>query len=184
MPIAPEAGTVFVPQGYPTALIYTDESAVKVSAGRFFVVGAVTVRKPGQLMRSVRDIRDRHGYFDEFKFSRISRGRFPVFCELIDVLEQSDAHIGACITARLLIGMINRRELVSALLDQVTTPRECAFDDTVRDLVNVRMRSTSLVTAACLDSASSDGLQLADLIAGAVAHQCGQSAMGSQSDFT
>jgi hypothetical protein len=41
---------------YPTALIYIDESAVKVSAGRFFVVGAVKVRKPSQLMRTVQDI--------------------------------------------------------------------------------------------------------------------------------
>lgn len=199
MPATPVAEAVHVPRMYPTALIYVDESAVKVSAGRFFVVGAVKVRKPGQLMRTVQDIRDRHGYFDEFKFSKISRGRFPVFCELIDVLEQSDARIGACIvdrtnaadpfsgsepqwvahariTARLLIGMINRRELASALIDQVSTPRGCAFDDTVREMVNVRMRSTSLVTAACVDSACNDGVQLADLVAGAVAHQCGQSA--------
>jgi Protein of unknown function (DUF3800) len=43
-------------------MIFVDESAVKASAGRFFVVGAVKVRKPGQLLRSVQDIRDRHGY--------------------------------------------------------------------------------------------------------------------------
>jgi Protein of unknown function (DUF3800) len=198
MPVVPAADAVHVPRRYPTALIYVDESAAKVSAGRFFVVGAVKTRKPGQLMRSVQDIRDRHGYHEEFKFSRISRGRFPVFCELIDVLERSDAHIAACIvdrtkgpdpfaadepqwlahariTAKLLVGIINKRELASALLDQISTPRWCAFDDTVRDMVNVRMRSTSLVTAACVDSACNDGVQLADLIAGAVANHCGQS---------
>jgi uncharacterized protein (DUF885 family) len=65
-----------VPPKYPTALIYVDESAVKASAGRFFVVGAVKVRRPGQLMRSVRDVRDRHDFRDEFKFNRISRGSF------------------------------------------------------------------------------------------------------------
>lgn len=118
-------------------------------------------------MRNVQDIRDRHGYFEEFKFSKITRARIPVFCELVDALEQSDAHIAACIvdrnngtdpfrrnepqwiahariTAQLLVGIINKRELASAL-----------------------------VTAACVDSRSNDGVQLADLVAGAVAHQCG-----------
>src|ERR1051326_4608032 len=89
-----------VPPKYPTAMIFVDESAVKVSAGRFFVVGAVKVRKPGQLLRSVQDIRDRHGYTDEFKFTKITRARMPVFSELVDVLEQSDAHIAACIVDR------------------------------------------------------------------------------------
>jgi hypothetical protein len=188
---------VQVPLKYPTALIFVDESAVKASAGRFFVVGALKVRKPGQLMRAVRDIRDRHGFYDEFKFSRISRAKLPVFCELIDEIEKSDAHIAACvvdrshgvdpfdaktadwlvharITAKLLVGIINRRELASALLDEISTPRGCAFDDTVRDMVNRRMGATALVTAACVDSACNDGVQLADLVAGAVAHQRGQ----------
>jgi hypothetical protein len=193
----PAVDAVQVPLKYPTALLYVDESAVKASAGRFFVVGAVKLRRPGQLMRAVRDIRDRHSFRDEFKFSKISRGKFPVFCELIDVLEQSDAHIAACvvdrdkgmdpftgnsaewlaharITATLIVGILNRRELASVLMDEISTPRGCAFDDTVRGMVNRRMRATSLVTAACVDSACNDGVQLADLVAGAVAHQRGQ----------
>jgi hypothetical protein len=99
MTFSPPADVVRVPPGYPTALIYKDESAVKASGGRFFVVGAVKVRRSGQLMRTIRDVRDRHGFHDEFKFSRISRGKFSVFCELIDVLEQSDAHIAAATVA-------------------------------------------------------------------------------------
>jgi hypothetical protein len=197
--VLPPAETVHVPLKYPTALIFVDESAVKVSAGRFFVIGAVKVRRPGQLLRDIQDIRDRHGYQEEFKFSKITRARLPVFCELVDTLEQSDAHIAACIvdrtngtdpfassdpqwvaharvTAKLLVGVINRRELAAALIDQVTTPRGCAFDDTVREMVNQRMKSTSLVAASCIDSASNDGVQLADLVAGAVAHHCGQTA--------
>jgi hypothetical protein len=187
---------VYVPLGYPTALIYIDESAVKASSGRYFVVGAVKVRKAGQLMRSVRDLRDKYDFHDEFKFSRISRGKFPVFCELIDLLERSDAHIAASVVDRtndmdpfradspdwvvharimskLLTGIINKRELVSALIDNISTPRECALDDTVRAMVNHRLGATRLVTAACADSTCSDGLQLADLVAGAVAHQRG-----------
>jgi hypothetical protein len=195
---------VHVPPRYPTSLIYTDESTAAATAGKFFVVGAVKVRRPGQLMRGIQEIRDRHDFADEFKFTKISRGKFPVFCELINLLEQSDAHIGACvvdsrrgsnpfkageaswlvharITAKLLVGIINRRELASVLMDQVATPKGCAFDDTVRDMTNQRLRCTSLVTAACLDSTSTDGIQVADLVAGAVAHQRQQAAGGASS---
>lgn len=177
MAFSPSADVARVPPGYPTALIYVDESMVKASGGRFFVVGAVKVRKSGQLMRAIRDVRDRHGFHDEFKFSRISRGKFSVFCELIDVLEQSDAHIAASVVDRthgedpfsteapdcvvharimskLFTGIINRRELVSALIDEVSTPRDCAFDDTVREMVNKRLGATSLVTAASIPGAT------------------------------
>jgi hypothetical protein len=101
----------------------------------------------GDLLRGVREIRDRHCFYDEFK---ISRGKLPIFCELVDLLEQSDAHIAACvvdrtigdnpftngtpqwlahakITAKLLVGIINRRELVSLLIDEIPTPRGCAL---------------------------------------------------------
>lgn len=77
--------------------------------------------------------------------------------------------------AKLLVGIINKRELTAVLIDQISTPKGCAFDDTVRDMVNVRMRATAVVAAACVDSACNDGVQLADLVAGAVAHHCGQS---------
>ena len=89
------------------------------------------------------------------EFSRITRARLPVFCELIDLLQQSDVHIAACIvdlgngtdpfavdepqwlahalvTAKLLVGIINKRELAGVLLDQISTPRGCAFDDSAR----------------------------------------------------
>ena len=89
------------------------------------------------------------------EFSRITRARLPVFCELIDLLQQSDVHIAACIvdrdngtdpfavdepqwlaharvTAKLLVGIINKRELAGVLLDHISTPRGCAFDDSAR----------------------------------------------------
>jgi hypothetical protein len=75
--------------------------------------------------------------------------------------------------SELFAGMINRRELVSALIDEVSTPRDCALDDTVREKVNKRLGATGLVTAACIDSTCNDGVQLADPVAGAVAHRRG-----------
>ncbi|KLO37445.1 hypothetical protein ABH36_12965 [Mycobacterium haemophilum] len=158
------------------------------------MVGAVKLRKPGILLRDIEHIRDNCEYDGEFKFSRISRGKLTTYYQVIDALEASDAHISACavdlskttnpfnckapewkvharIAAKLLVGNLNSRELGSAVLDRRTTPAGVAFDDTVRAMVNQRLKAIGLVSAVCADSRCTDGLQIADLVAGAVAHQ-------------
>ena len=185
---------VSVPSNYPCATFFVDESAARASAGSFFVVGAVKVRKPGLLLREIEDIRNKFDYDGELKFSEISRGKLTTYFSVIDALASSDAHITAfvvdrsqatnpfqCddpewlvharITAKLLVGSLNTRELASAVIDKRSTPAGVAFDDTVRSIANQRLRSVGLVSAVCADSRCNDGLQLADLVAGAVAHQ-------------
>lgn len=190
----PVPDVLAIPSSYPCATFFVDESAARASSGSFFVVGAVKLRKPGKLLRTIEDIRNKCDYDSELKFNRISRGRLVTYYKVIDALEESDARIAACvvdrskasnpfndddpewmiharITAKLLVGSLNSRELGSAILDKRTTPADVAFDDTIRAMVNQRLRSTGLVSAVCADSISTDGLQLADLVAGAVAHQ-------------
>lgn len=75
------------------------------------------------------------------------------------------------ITSQLLVGCINRRELVGVLLDGISTPVGCSLEDTVRKLTNRRLRNTSVVSAVCLDSRTNDLLQVADLVAGAILHE-------------
>lgn len=183
-----------IPANYPSSLIYIDESGTKPTVNRHFVVGAVKLRSPGTFTRTLLDVRERNGFErGEFKFSEITRGSLSLYYDMIDQLAQSDATVAACVvddsvhnpfrggrpvwlvhaevTAQLLVGCINRRELVSVLMDGLSTPRGCALDDTVRDMVNRRLRAKSVVTAACLDSRSTDGLQVADLIASAIAYE-------------
>lgn len=181
---------VEVPLGYPTSTIYIDESGSKASAGRFFVVAAVKVREHGQFARAAQDVRDKTGFRGEFKFSDITHGALPAYYALADVLEETSVHVAACIvdrqvhdpftkdrplwqvhadvTSQLLVGCLNKRELASVLLDSLSTPRGIALEDEVRRRVNHRLGSTVVVTAACLNSRSSDGLQVADLVASAI----------------
>ena len=181
-----------LPAGYPASLIYIDESGA-ASNDRFFVVGAVKVRNHGAVMRAVRDLRDTHQFTEEFKWTKITRGKLPVFYDLVDMLQGPDLHFAACVvdrqeydpfrtwpthwqahaevTAQLLRGCINRRELVSVSMDLISTPRNVAIEDEIRKAVNRRFRNLSVVTAACLDSKTCDGLQIADLLAGAVAFE-------------
>jgi hypothetical protein len=180
---------VVVPPRYPTSLIFLDESGSRATASRFFVIGAVKLREPGVLAREIRDVRDRHNFRREFKFSEITLGALAVYYDLIDRLHESDAHLAACVvngqihnpfkgkpaweahadvTTQLLVGCINRRELVGVLMDGIATPRGCSLEDAVRKKVNNRLRATSVITAACLDSRTNDILQVADVFAGAV----------------
>lgn len=199
--MARSTDTVSVPLRYPTAAIFIDESGSKSTAGgQFFVVAAVKTRHPGLLARAIREVRDRTGYDSELKFSSITRGSLVVYYELIAALEASDASLAACVvqgdvynpfrqcrevwkvhaevTSQLLVGCINRKELVGVHLDGISTPVGCSLEDEVRRMTNRRLRATVVVSSICLDSKSNDLLQVADLVAGAIFHERRRAATG------
>ena len=184
---------VSVPTRYPTAAIFIDESGSRASNNDFFVLAAVKVREPGRLGRDLLSVRERCGFDGEFKFAETTRSSIPIYGEVIRVLHESDATIAACvvsgdvcdpfrgrddkwrvhaeITSQLLVGCINRRELVGVHLDGLSTPVGESLEDTVRELTNSRLRNTSVVTAVALDSKTNDILQVADMVAGAIRHE-------------
>lgn len=186
-----EQHSVSVPYPYPTSTFFLDESGTK--AKNTFVVAGLKVRQHGLLARQIRDLRDKHGLVRELKFSGITRDSVDLYYELVDLVEASDAHMVGCVVApdgddpfdghvhrwqghadavtRLLIGCMNRRELASLCIDGISTPRGCALDDTIKQQVNAALASTSLVSAVCLDSKTNDLLQVADMIASAIAFE-------------
>jgi len=174
------------PLRYPTSMIYTDDSGVLAGGSRLLVIGGIKLRRPGKLMRAIRHLRDEADFTREFKFRGINRRSLPAYFALIDLLEHSDARLVACVstrppnagwrfyaevTAGLVEGNINRQELVGVQMDSISTPRDVALEEVVQGMVNKRLGLTRVVTSACLDSRTSDGLQAADLVAGAVAFE-------------
>jgi len=182
---------VQVPLDYPSSTIFMDESGSRANSSRFFVMSAVKVREVGQLLRAVRTVRDRNRFASEFKFSEITQGSICAYYDLIDQVADSDAHLAACVVnrdvfdpfhgpgtdpwrvhadvaAQLLIGCINRRELVGLLMDGLSTPTAVSLEDVVRQQVNRRLGATSIVSAVCCDSKTNDGIQIADVVAGAI----------------
>ncbi|WP_308817250.1 DUF3800 domain-containing protein [Pseudonocardia alni] len=182
-----------VPLRYPTASIFIDESGARASNNDFFVLAAVKVREPGRLARELLAVREKCGFGGEFKFAEINRSSIPVYGEIIRVLHESDATTAACvvsgsvhnpfrgredqwrvhaeITSQLLVGCINRRELVGVHLDGLSTPVGESLEETVRNLTNARLKNTSVVSAVALDSKTNDILQVADMVAGAIRHE-------------
>lgn len=160
------------------------------SNGRVFVLGALKVRRHGEFARALRSVRERTGFEDEFRFTRISRTRAYHYLEALETIRDGDVYFAATIVDRqifdpregkpqweahaevasmLLRGCINRRELVSVSMDEVSTPATVALEDVIARSVNRRLRSKSVITAAMLDSKSNDCLQVVDLLTSAVA---------------
>lgn len=185
----PSSTVVELPLGTPRSVFFLDESGSKGTGGKFFVVGGVKVRSPGHLLREIKAVRDRHRYFGELKFSELTHGSVPVFRDIIRALAESDTHLIAYVidksvrdpfagvpqweahaevAAQLLHGNINRAEITTLLMDACSSPVGVAIDEVISDKVNNKIGSINLVSAVSLDSRSTDGLQLADLVASSV----------------
>lgn len=185
-----------VPLGYPASTIFIDESQARSPNGRFFAVAAVKVRKPGHMARQLHAIRDRRGFpKGEFKFKAVTDGSLLVYYDAVDLLNAADAQVHACvvdkevynpfgrgrpfwrvhadIVSQLLVGCINKQELVSVLIDRISVPESFAYDEYVRARVNERLGATAVISCVSLDSRSTDMLQLADLAAGSIAYDRG-----------
>lgn len=182
---------VTVPIGHPTSTIFMDESGSRGSGDKFFVMGALKTRTPGKLAREVRNLRENRGFTEEFHFTKMTKGSMDIYMELVDIIVKSDARIGAIVVnkdsydpfpnqtahaahAQVSIEavklLLNPGELVTVLMDHITTPRDVFLDENVKSQLNEHFESTSVVSSLCLDSRTSDCVQLADLVASAIAY--------------
>lgn len=186
----PDRSQAHVPRGYPCSVMFIDESGQRASGSDFFVVAAVKVREHGRFAQAIREVRTQHQYWGEFKFADLNRGTLTLYYSLVDALESLDVTFAACVVdgsvsnpfgqratwqvhaeliSQLVVGCAVKRELLTVLMDTITAPQGRSAEDQVRRTVNSRFNSTKVVAAACLDSKCSDGLQVADLVASAVA---------------
>lgn len=190
---AADAPIVKLPYGVRTSAFFIDESGAKGSGGDFFVVATVKTDDPDALSRGMEDIRHRHQFRrSEFKFGDVTSKSMPTYRELVELLYQSGAQLGAFVidkkvhdpfvgrqqweghawvAAALVKGMTTRRELVSILIDGISVPRGVSYGREIQDKINRHFRCTRVVSALSLDSCTCDGLQVADLVASSIAHQ-------------
>ncbi|MCO6394455.1 DUF3800 domain-containing protein [Corynebacterium sp. MC-17D] len=73
--------------------------------------------------------------------------------------------------AKLIRGNINRGELVNVFLDLVQTPQGNSAAKVVKEQVNKRMGSRSVIEAYDVDSKSTDLIQLADVVASSINYE-------------
>jgi hypothetical protein len=154
-------------------------------------MAALKTNDPDFLTRGMESLRAKHNVRHELKFSELTRGSISFFQGLIELIHDSGSEIGAAVidkrlydpfpdkplweahswtTAALVKGMTNRRELATLLVDGISTPADVAYGSRLRTSVNERFKSMRVVSAVSLDSRTCDGLQAADMVASAIAH--------------
>jgi hypothetical protein len=184
-----------LPEDHPTATIYLDESGV-IKADRFFGIGCLRVAAESRLTRSLHRHRQVLEYREELHWSRFGKAiagdaafelatlALDEFFELDDVtfcctlFDRQDRDVTrsyknawkayeglSCLALKMAIG---RREVVSVLADHLDTPAHVRFENDVRDGVNGEIGRLAITGVTRVHSHAADGLQLADLLLGAV----------------
>ena len=177
-----------LPKNVDVSSIYIDESGSRNSRGGFFVVGFVKVRDTAILARKIREIRQRHGFYKEIHFSQLNKRSLAFYFDLVETLASENVRVGGSVydahnsfssdvetwkqqaemAARLVVGNVNRGELVNVFLDLVQTPKGETVAQVVKAEANRRLKSRSVLEAYDVNSQATDLLQLADIVAGSI----------------
>jgi len=182
---------------HPTPLVFLDESGA-IAKDRFFVVGVLKLESPNVLLRRLQRFRDREQWYSEFHFASVTQGKLDLYKRFVDILAREEGLSFDCFVAdtsianpvdrfethwrayerlaeQLLVGSIRPYEIVTVLADNYSTPPEVEFELVVTQRVNKRLNRLAIANLIRLDSRSTDGLQVVDLLTSAVGFEFRQS---------
>ncbi len=176
-------------ESHPTSVAFFDETGA-IASDRFFTVGLLRVDDHATLLKGVKALRKRRRFQDEFKWSGITGANKRAYIDLIDLLIASPAKFSCFVADRhvadpvarfgstfeayeklatqLLIGSIRPYELTSVLADNYSAPDNRSFENSVRRECNARLKRLAVVSVVQVDSGATEGLQLVDVLTGAV----------------
>lgn len=177
-----------LPRNIEVSSIYIDESGSRNSRGGFFVIGFVKVRDPAFLSRKVRAVRQRHGFYREIHFAQISKRNLEFYFDLVETLAAENVRVGGSVydshgsfnsgmetwqqqaemATRLVVGNVNRGELVNVFLDLVQTPAGQTVAQLVKTETNRRLKTRGVLEAYDVDSRATGLVQLADVVASSI----------------
>jgi len=177
---------------HPCGTAFLDETGI-ISKDQFFAIGLLKSTEPARLLRRISKLRDQDHWYSEIKWYDLTAGTLPFYQKVVDICGDSDAEFFCFIANRalhdpvsrfgsawdaygklaeqLLVASIHPDELVALLADNYSTPDSVLFEEDLRSAVNRRLNRLALTSVVRLDSRSSDGLQLVDLLTSAIAHE-------------
>ncbi|MFP4512110.1 MAG: DUF3800 domain-containing protein [Acidimicrobiales bacterium] len=178
---------------HPTSAAFLDETGA-IAKDPIFGIGLLKVSEPSRLLRRLQKFRDQTHWYNEIRFSSLTRDALPVYKRCVDVIvgakdveffcfmadrrsqdpvERFGTHWDAYtkLSEQLVVASIRQAELMSLMADNYSTPDHVLFEEDLRARVNRRLGRLAVVSVCRLDSRSSDGLQAADLLTSAVAFE-------------
>lgn len=182
------------PPNHPTLQVYVDESGT-ASQSRLLALGALVFRRDhGLVTNQMTQLRDRAGWRKEAHFVDINRTTAHLYREAADILAASDCRFVCCVVnkddrdpfrstreawkvhAQLSIELLNAvigrgQPILSVVVDALSTPITVNYEAYVATAVNRTHGYLAVAGVNRMDSRACVGLQLADLLTGAVAHQ-------------
>lgn len=165
-----------------------------ISRDQYFAVGLLKSTEPSRVLRRIQKLRDRKHWYKEIKFTDTTKGTLDLYKFVADeclghgdvefFCFVADRHIAdpvarfgstwdaySKLAEQLVVASLHPQEIMSLMADNYSTPDSILFEEDLRLRVNMRVRGLGLVSVVRLDSKSSDGLQLADLLTSAVAFE-------------
>lgn len=159
----------------------------------FFALGLMRAPDPYHLQRPIQRLRDKHQFYDEIKWNKVSVKKLPLLMTLVDVFFGSDATLCAyvtdkqqhdviarfggqfraysCLSRQLVRASIRRGETLFLIADEYSTPPSETFEEDVRDHVNKKLRRSAVAGVCRMRSSGVDLLQLIDLLLGAIVYE-------------
>jgi|GEM_PF-475624 len=186
--------TPILSRDHPTVTGFLDETG-SISNDRIFGVGLLMLRPASPLLRRIQKFRDKHHFYSEIKFFEVKGLQLDLYKRLVDEVFSvipkiefycyiADRNIADPIVRwvtpweaylklaeQLVIASIHPTELVALMADNYSTPDNVLFEEDLYSNVNRRLNRLALVSVVRLDSESSDGLQIADLLTSAIAFE-------------
>lgn len=178
---------------HPVGAAFLDETGI-ISKDRFFGVGVLKCQEPSRLLRRIQTYRDQKHWYGEIKFTSVRKHNLHLYKDVVDICLGSGFLEFFCFIAdrdtadpiarfgtewdaygklaeQLVVAAMHPDEVIALLADNYSTPAHVLFEEHLRAAVNRRLHRLAVVTVCRLDSKSSDGLQVADLLTSAVAHE-------------
>lgn len=183
---------------HPCASAFLDETGA-IASDQIFAVGLLKLPEPSRMLRAIQKWRDQHHWYKEIKFSHVTTGTLNLYKQVADLcLTVTEADFFCFVADRakddpiarfgthwdaygklaeqLVVAVIRPPELIALMADNYSTPDHILFEENLRSNVNRRLRRLALVSVCRLDSRSSDGLQVVDLLTSATAYEFRQQA--------
>jgi hypothetical protein len=174
--------------------VYVDESGV-ANQSRYFALGALVFRRDhGLVTNEIAVLRDQAEWRKEAHFVEVNRTTAHLYRAAVDIVAKSDGRFvcavvdkdewnplasrrdswktHAQLTIQLLGAVVGKgHPILSVLIDHLTTPAAVNYEGYVATAVNRTQGYLAIAGVNRMDSRSCIGLQLADILTGAVAHQ-------------